>query len=131
MSKAKKAAAIVSVLVILLAAGYAVIYSYLNNPITYDGSDTDVLELYQNPENYDISNPDGVADIIVKENPDKTRAVNNVSAVVFDWRGFDTLGESFILLTAIAGSFVILGVHRKKTKTANARERGKGGSDEI
>ena len=53
---------------------------------------------------------------MVKENLEKTMAINNVSAVVFDWRGFDTLGESFILLTAIAGSFVILGVHRKKTK---------------
>ena len=34
--------------------------------------------------------------------------LNNVAAVVFDFRGYDTLGESFILLTAIAGSFVIL-----------------------
>ena len=122
MSKAKKAIAIISVLIVLLAAGYAVTYAYLYIPITYDGRDTDVLELYENPKNYDVSDPDGVADIIVKENLDKTMAVNNVSAVVFDWRGFDTLGESFILLTAIAGSFVILGVHRKKSKKAVSSE---------
>jgi multisubunit Na+/H+ antiporter MnhB subunit len=34
---------------------------------------------------------------------------------VFDYRGYDTLGESFILLTAIAGSFVILSRSGKKS----------------
>ncbi len=122
MSKAKKIAAIVSVCVVLLAAVYAVVYAYVFIPVTYDGSDTNVVELYNNPQDYDTSDPDGVADIIVKENLDKTMAVNNVSAVVFDWRGFDTLGESFILLTAIAGSFVILGVHKKKTSGKEDKE---------
>lgn len=122
MSKAKKIAAIVSVCVVLLAAVYAVVYAYVFIPVTYDGSDTNVVELYNNPQDYDTSDPDGVADIIVKENLDKTMAVNNVSAVVFDWRGFDTLGESFILLTAIAGSFVILGVHKKKSSGKEDKE---------
>ena len=130
MNKAKTIIAIVAVLVVLLAAGYAVVYSYLNNTPTYDGTDTDVTQLYQNPKNYSISHPEGVADIIVKENLDKTRAVNNVSAVVFDWRGFDTLAESFVLLTAITGSFGVLAIHRKKTK-AKAEENAEGGSDEV
>ena len=34
--------------------------------------------------------------------------LNNVAAIVFDYRGYDTMGESFILLTAIAGSYIIL-----------------------
>lgn len=127
MSKAKHAIAIISVCVILFAAAYAVSYAYRNIPITYDGSDTNVVDLYNDPQNYNVSDPDGVADIIVKENLDKTMAVNNVAAVVFDWRGFDTLGESFILLTAIAGSFVILGVHMKKkssqTKTGKEEQK--------
>lgn len=122
MSKAKKIVAIVSVCVVLLAAVYAVVYAYVFIPVTYDGSDTNVVELYNDPQSYDVSDPDGVADIIVKENLDKTMAVNNVSAVVFDWRGFDTLGESFILLTAIAGSFTILGIHRKKKLAQKAAE---------
>ncbi|MBR2696057.1 MAG: hypothetical protein IKE48_00945 [Parasporobacterium sp.] len=121
MSKAKQAVAIISVIVVLLAAVYAVVFAYRNIPVTYDGADTNVVDLYNDPQSYDVSDPDGVADIIVKENLDKTMAVNNVSAVVFDWRGFDTLGESFILLTAIAGSFVILGIHRKK-KNAGKEE---------
>ena len=130
MNKAKIIIAIISVLVVLLAAGYAVTDSYLKSKDKESGSETDVLELYNDPKNYDLSHPDGVADIIVNENLDKTRAVNNVSAVVFDWRGFDTLGESFVLLTAIAGSFAILAIHRKKTK-AEAAEKTEGGSDEV
>ncbi len=122
MSKAKKIIAIISVCVVLLAAVYAVVYAYAFIPVTYDGSDTNVVDLYNDPQTYDVSDPDGVADVIVKENLDKTMAVNNVSAVVFDWRGFDTLGESFILLTAIAGSFVILGIHRKKNAPAKGKE---------
>ena len=130
MNKAKIIIAIISVLVVLLAAGYAVTDSYLKSKDKESGSETDVLELYNDPKSYDLSHPDGVADIIVNENLDKTRAVNNVSAVVFDWRGFDTLGESFVLLTAIAGSFAILAIHRKKTKAAEA-EKTKGGNDEV
>ena len=69
-----------------------------------------------NPENYSTDNADGIADIIVKQNLEKTMAANNVAAVVFDFRGYDTLGESFILLTAIAGSFVILSKVKKSKK---------------
>lgn len=133
MNKTKHIIAIVAVVLVLLGVGYAVFYSYLENTPTYDGSETDVVRLYNNPKNYDVSNPDGVADVIVNENLDKTQAVNVVSAVVFDWRGFDTLGESFVLLTAIAGSFAILAVHRKKAKekAAASEETEKGGSDEV
>lgn len=102
-------------LFIILVCGIAGVKSvYDTGTVTYDGSDVNVVELYNNPTVYDESDPDGVADIIVKENLEKTMAANNVAAVVFDFRGFDTLGESFILLTAIAGSFVILSVTRKK-----------------
>ncbi len=110
----KKTITLMSLLVILVCGIVAVQYAYREIPVTYDGSDTNVMDLYNNPTQYDVSDPDGVADIIVKENLEKTMAANNVAAVVFDFRGFDTLGESFILLTAIAGSFVILSIHKKK-----------------
>ncbi len=112
--KAKKIVTGISLAIILAAGLFAVIYAYKNIPLTYDGSDTNAVELYNDPQNYDIEDPDGVSDIIVKENLDKTKAVNNVAAVVFDYRGFDTLGEAFILVCAIAGTFVILAVHKKK-----------------
>lgn len=111
--KAKKIVAIISLVVILAAGLYALITAY-SLPRTYDGSDVNVVDLYNNPTDYSTEKPDGVADIIVKQNLEKTMAANNVAAVVFDFRGFDTLGESFILLTSIAGAFVILAKSHKK-----------------
>jgi len=113
---ARKTVTILALVVILAFGLVAVINAYSNIPITYDGSDVNVVDLYNDPEHYDVSNPDGVADIIVKENLSKTMAANNVAAVVFDFRGYDTLGESFILLTAIAGAFVIVSKGHKKAK---------------
>ena len=112
--KSRKIITLVSLAVILVVGLLAVFNCYQNIPIAYDGSDVNVVDLYNNPENFDVSNPDGVASIIVQENLSKTMAANNVAAVVFDFRGYDTLGESFILLTAIAGAFVIVSKSHKK-----------------
>lgn len=112
--KLKNVILLISLLIFLAAGIWAVAHAYSNIAPTYDGSDTDMIALYNDPSNYDVSDADGVADIIVKENLDKTGAANNVAAVVFDFRGYDTLGEAFILVTAIAGSFVILSVWRKR-----------------
>lgn len=111
---AKKFVGMIALAIVLLFGLYGVSYMYNNIPITYDGSDTDVTALYENPQDYDTSDPDGVADLIVKTGLDRTMAVNNVAAVVFDYRGFDTIGESFILLAAISGSFIILRVNPDK-----------------
>ena len=73
-------------LVILLACGvYAAIVMASGDP-TYDGSETDVVALYENPQDYQ----------------------NVVFSVVFNFRGYDTMGESFILIAAIAGCLVVL-----------------------
>ncbi len=37
----------------------------------------------------------------------ETGADNGVTAVVFDYRGFDTLGEATVLFTAVAGVIII------------------------
>ena len=77
---------------------------------SYEGSHAavPVYELQQNPESYDDSFASGAADAIVQQNLDKTHAVNDVTSIVFDFRGYDTMGEAFILITAVAGSAVIL-----------------------
>ncbi len=118
-------------LLIILVCGIAGVSSVFHTgTVTYDGEGTDVTELLEEekereegaavPEE-EITQAEGVAEIIVEENLEKTRAANNVAAVVFDFRGFDTLGESFILLTAIAGSFVIL----SRPKKARGKEEGR------
>ncbi|MEM4598946.1 MAG: hydrogen gas-evolving membrane-bound hydrogenase subunit E, partial [Candidatus Diapherotrites archaeon] len=41
-------------------------------------------------------------------NSQKEAACNNaVTAVVFDYRGFDTLGESTVLFAAVSGVFIL------------------------
>lgn len=101
-------------LVVLLVTGiYVLLYADRNIALTFDGGDVTAVSLYEDPDNYEADDPHGIAEIIVGEDLEKTRAANNVAAVVFDYRGFDTLGESFILLTAIAGSFIILANTRK------------------
>jgi multisubunit Na+/H+ antiporter MnhB subunit len=56
---------------------------------------------------------EGVANLMVKDTVEKTGAINAVTAIVFDFRGYDTLGESFVLFTAVSGAAVILRKHKK------------------
>ena len=100
--------------VFLLVGVYAAV-TMASLPRTYDGSQANVpvYELRQDPASYDDSTADGAAAGIVQQNLDKTHAVNDVTSVVFDFRGYDTMGEAFILMTAVAGSTVIL--FNKKT----------------
>ena len=48
-------------------------------------------------------------------------SVNDVTSIVFDFRGYDTMGEAFILITAVAGSAVIL-FSKKSEKEAEKNE---------
>ena len=136
--KAKKIVALVSAL-ILLAAGVWMAIDADTLARTYD-KDVDVTELYtdavsdaeykentskamseanqtmQYDDDYNTKLNFDIADDIVARNLNETKAANNVAAIVFDFRGFDTLGESFILLTSIAGAYVILSVSKKKKK---------------
>ncbi len=117
----KKTAILLSLLIFLGVGITAAVYTAREVPVTYDGSKTDVYSLMQENKNdrdaedraegeeeYLPENPDGIASIIVATDLATTEAVNDVSSVVFDYRGYDTMGESFILLSAIAGSYIIL-----------------------
>ncbi len=44
---------------------------------------------------------------IIDNTQNETGANNGVTAVVFDYRGFDTLGEATVLFTAVAGVIMI------------------------
>lgn len=107
----------IALAILMICGVYASILMAGSEP-TYDGTKTDVVALYEDPESYDNSQADGVASIIVNENLDKTAAQNVVFSVVFNFRGYDTMGESFILIAAIAGSLVILRKSAKASKEA-------------
>jgi len=44
---------------------------------------------------------------IIDNTVEETGANNGVTAVVFDYRGFDTLGEATVLFTAVAGVILV------------------------
>ena len=116
-------AALISAGAIFFCGLAAVNYANTAAVKEFSQPEINVVDLYEDPDDYTLSDDKDAADVIIEENLDKTQAANNVAAVVFDFRGFDTLGESFILLTAIAGTFVILS--RKKAEHAG----GKGGDE--
>ena len=97
-------------LAVILVAGVYASITMAAMPRTYEGQNAavSVYNLQQNPASYDDSKADGAAAAIVQENLDKAHAVNDVTSIVFDFRGYDTMGEAFILITAVAGSMVIL-----------------------
>ena len=44
---------------------------------------------------------------IINNTQNETGADNGVTSVVFDYRGFDTLGEATVLFTAVAGVILL------------------------
>jgi multisubunit Na+/H+ antiporter MnhB subunit len=49
-----------------------------------------------------------VAQTYIEHSLNKTGAANIVSAIILDFRGYDTLGEATVLFTAVIGSLAIL-----------------------
>ena len=111
-------------LAVFLFAGIYAASAMADMPRTYDGSKAtvSVYDLQQDPSAYDDSTADGAAAAIVQQNLEKTHAVNDVTSIVFDFRGYDTMGEAFILITAVAGSTVILFTKKKAKKEEQADE---------
>ena len=105
----------ISLAVILFACLTAAV-SMADMPRTYEGQNATVpvAVLQQSPDSYDDSTADGAAAAIVQQNLANARAVNDVTSIVFDFRGYDTMGEAFILITAVAGSAVILFTKKKE-----------------
>ena len=108
-------------LAVFLFAGVYACLDMAAMPRTYEGQNAavPVYELQQNPAAYDDSQADGAAAAIVQQNVEKTHALNDVTSIVFDFRGYDTMGEAFILITAVAGSVVILYTKVKKEDKPN------------
>jgi multisubunit Na+/H+ antiporter MnhB subunit len=60
------------------------------------------------------SPPSEMDDYIIENTQSETGANSAVTAVVFDYRGYDTLGEATILFTTVTG--VVMLFRRKKGK---------------
>lgn len=59
--------------------------------------------------------PPSVMDDYIIDNAQEETASNNVvAAVLFDYRGFDTLGEATVLFAAVTGALLVLRASHKK-----------------
>jgi len=56
---------------------------------------------------FDDNNQPEMDDRIIDNSQTETGANNAVTGVVFDYRGFDTLGEATVLFTAVAGVILV------------------------
>lgn len=95
---------------------------------TFNG-EVDVAALAEDPEAYSLEKADGAAYVIVAKNLAETTARNVCFSVVFNFRGFDTMGESFILITALAGSLCILRVPKRLQAGQKKEKREEGEQD--
>ena len=62
-------------------------------------------------------------DYMLAHGQEETGSNNIVTGVVFDYRGFDTLGEATVLFTSIVGAFVILRRRGRKHKRESDTEK--------
>ena len=56
---------------------------------------------------FDEGNYPEMDQYIIDNTQNETGADNGVTSVVFDYRGFDTLGEATVLFTAVAGVIIL------------------------
>ncbi|MCK4387522.1 MAG: hypothetical protein KAW00_02005 [Dehalococcoidia bacterium] len=60
--------------------------------------------------------PSQMDDYIIDNSQAETGTNNVVAAVLFDYRGFDTLGEATILFTAVTGVVMLFRARKKGEK---------------
>ncbi len=58
--------------------------------------------------------PSQMDDYMIENSQNETGTNNVVAAVLFDYRGFDTLGEATVLFTAVTGVVMLFRVVKKK-----------------
>jgi multisubunit Na+/H+ antiporter MnhB subunit len=62
--------------------------------------------------------PADMDDYIIENAQEETASNNVVASVVFDYRGFDTLGEATILFTAVTGVLLLLRTVKRKEESS-------------
>lgn len=62
--------------------------------------------------------PSAMDDYIIENAQEETGNNNVVASVVFDYRGFDTLGEATILFTAVTGVLLLLRTVKRREENS-------------
>lgn len=79
-----------------------------------------ILEIALQTHEFGIPKVSEMDDYFIKNSQKETATNNVVTAIIFDYRGFDTLGEATVMFTAIVGIAMLL--FRKEK--AKEEERG-------
>jgi len=119
--RTKRSVVAIAALLVILALGAVCAWRMGQLSPTFAGN-LDAYELEQDPEGYDLGAADGAGYVIVAKNLAETNAKNVCFSVVFNFRGYDTMGESFILIAALAGSLSILRTPKHKKKEVGQDE---------
>lgn len=62
--------------------------------------------------------PSDMDDYMIENAQEETGSNNVVAAVLFDYRGLDTLGEATILFTAVTGVLLLLRTLKRKEESS-------------
>ncbi len=62
--------------------------------------------------------PSDMDDYIIENAQEETGSNNVVTSVVFDYRGFDTLGEATILFAAVTGVLLLLRTVKRREESS-------------
>jgi multisubunit Na+/H+ antiporter MnhB subunit len=89
---------VTGLIVLLIVVAFLVLGVLLIHPFGYPPSDMD--------------------DYIIENAQEETGNNNVVASVVFDYRGFDTLGEATILFTAVTGVLLLLRASKRKEESS-------------
>ncbi|MEA5143647.1 MAG: hydrogen gas-evolving membrane-bound hydrogenase subunit E [Oscillibacter sp.] len=63
-----------------------------------------------------------VSERYIEEGTEETGAVNTVAGMILDYRAFDTLGESFVLFTAVCSVAVLMNLSGKRQHIKHTKE---------
>ena len=89
---------VTGLIVLLVVVAFLVLGVLLIHPFGYPPSDMD--------------------DYIIENAQEETGNNNVVASVVFDYRGFDTLGEATILFTAVTGVLLLLRASKRRKESS-------------
>jgi len=84
------------IVAIFLIAGMLMVHQFGHPERQFSEEDGKIRTVDPNMDEYIIENAQN-----------ETGADNTVTSVVFDYRGFDTLGEATVLFTAVAGVVIL------------------------
>lgn len=119
---------VISFVALILVLGFLFLSILVLHPVGEPVGNLDVFKARSSATS-DLNNIDTMDDYFLRNGQRETGANNIVTTVVFDYRGFDTLGEGTVLFIAVSAiSMLLYQMLKKKKDIAKERAFAKGTS---